>query len=282
MVNSNRDRVIEYYNECHKDYRLAWNVDKNLAIHYGFYDNSARSFDEAAINCNRVLARALGVKLGDHVIDAGCGIGGTSIWLAENVGCNMLAVNIQPMHIEIGRRQVEARGLADRVRFLEADFTRIDAPSASFDALFSIEGLGHGPDKQAFFNEAARLLKPGGRLVVFDYFTKEGDLTLAEERRVSKFKAGWAMPSLPRVSSYRQLATRAGFGNLNWIDTTTNVLPASRRMALLSSMALPRTYYRVWRGKRPPSVLGNRLSAWLQYRLFRRRTLFYGILSATR
>ncbi|MFM5917413.1 MAG: SAM-dependent methyltransferase [Novosphingobium sp.] len=280
-MDPNGDRVIEYYDQCHKDYRLAWKTEQNLAIHYGFYDETARSFDQAAINSNRVLANALRVKPGDHVIDAGCGVGGTSIWLAQNVGCSMLAVNIQPMHIDIGRREVEARGLTDRVRFLEADFTRIDAPAASADAMFSLEGLSHGPDKQAFFNESARLLKPGGRLVLFEYFTKEEPLTAAQHRRLEKFKAGWAMPSLPRVSTYRQLAAQAGFSAVDWVDTTANVLPDSRRMMLLSSLALPRTFYRVWRGRRPAAVLGNRLSAWLQYRLFRQRTLHYGILTAT-
>lgn len=281
-MDSNIGRVIDYYDDCHRDYRLAWKTEESLAMHYGFYDETARSFNQAAVNSNRVLAKALSVKSGNHVLDAGCGVGGTSIWLAENIGCNMLAVSIQPMHIEIGRKAVAARGLEGSIRFLEADFTNIDAEGESIDAMFSLEGLSHGSDKQAFFNEAARLLKPGGRLVLFEYFTKEEPLTARQERRLEKFKAGWAMPSLPRLSTYRELAARSGFGSVDWVDATHNILPDSRRLMLLSSLVLPRTFYRVRQGKRPATVLGNRLSAWLQYGLFRQRTLKYGILTATR
>jgi tocopherol O-methyltransferase len=276
------DAVISYYDRCHKDYQLAWGIDRNHAIHYGFYEPGVRGQDEARRNSNRVLAHELGVGQGDFVIDAGCGVGGTCIWLAEQVGARVLGVNIQPMHLDIARRNVEARGLAGHVAFAQRDYCELPTPDGSADGLFSLEGIAHAPDKVRFLREAARVLKPGGRLVIFDYFSRPGPLTPRETRDRARFMQGWALPDLPPAEHYQTALSDLGFCDIAYRDVTRNVLPDSRRMRTLCGLALPRTYWRFWRGRRPPEVLANRVSGWLQHRLFSRGVLGYGVLTAVR
>lgn len=276
------DAVISYYDHCHKDYQLAWGVDRNQAIHYGFYEPGVRGQDEARRNSNRVLARELSVRAGDFVIDAGCGVGGTCIWLAEQLDARVLGVNIQPMHLDVARRHVEMRGLAERVSFAQRDYCELPTSDASVDGLFSLEGVAHAPDKVRFLKEAARVLKPGGRLVVFDYFTRPGPLSERETRDRARFMHGWALPDLPPAEHYQKALLGLGFQDIAYRDVTRNVLPDSRRMRTLCGLALPRTYWRVWRGRRPREVLDNRVSGWLQHRLFARGVLSYGVLTAVR
>jgi SAM-dependent methyltransferase len=67
---------------------------------------------------------------------------------------------------------------AHAIRYLQADFMRTGFPDASFDALTSISAIEHGYDGEALFAECARLLRPGGHLVLsFDYWPEKVDTT---------------------------------------------------------------------------------------------------------
>jgi tocopherol O-methyltransferase len=76
-------QVSEYFDQTHDDYRRLWGIDRHLGLHCGFFDKAHNRHDAAVTNMNRVLAEAVGISPGDRVLDAGCGIGGSAIWLAE-------------------------------------------------------------------------------------------------------------------------------------------------------------------------------------------------------
>jgi ubiquinone/menaquinone biosynthesis C-methylase UbiE len=101
---------------------------------------------------------------GGTVIDCPCGAGPAPRSLRPGSTVRYVAVDLSPSMIRRARKRATARDLAD-VEFVEADATEIPAPSASIDLYFSFWGLHCFPDPQAALTEAARLLKPGGRLV---------------------------------------------------------------------------------------------------------------------
>ncbi len=276
------NEVVEYYDHCHTDYRLAWGIDRNKAIHYGYYEPGVRGRHAARENTNRVLARELALKPGDLVVDAGCGIGGTSVWLAEHSAARFLGVNIQPMHLAIAERLVAKRQLTGRVRLAQADYCALPLADGEADAVFSLEGVAHAPDKRRFIAEAARVLKPGGRLVIFDYFGRAEPPARRDRRDLDRFMSGWALPGLPHWSVFADAAHEAGFGDVRFRDATDHVLRDSLHMRLICALVLPFTL--VWDrwGERARRVRANRVSGWLQYRLFRDRILTYGVLIAAR
>lgn len=276
------ERVIGYYNDCHRDYQRVWGTDHNFSMHYGFYDARTTSADDAANNTNKAVATTLDLAGRQLVVDAGCGVGGTCIWLAQNTGAQVVGINIQPMQLEIARSAVESLALGNRISFERADFAHLPFGDTSVDALYAVESVCHCEDKQAFLTEAARVLKPGARVAIFDYFLRDGALKAAEERMLERFMNGWAIPNLPSSSKYLEYALAAGFKDISIRDVTHKITPDARRMSLLCGLSLPRTFYRVWRGTRSSVVLGNRISGWYQYRLMRRGTYSYGILTATR
>src|SRR4051794_6276428 len=112
-----RDAVIAYYDQTWLDYRLLWLNRRTLSVHFGYSDATTRGHADELLNMNRVLADRAGIQPGVRVLDAGCGVGGSSIWLAEARGA--CVVGITPVASQVARARgfATARKLNDRVAF---------------------------------------------------------------------------------------------------------------------------------------------------------------------
>ena len=108
------------------------------------------------------LALKLRLEPGMVVADFGCGIGGPLLEIARFSGAKIVGVNCNAYQLEKARKRTEEAGLTDLAEYLHCDFLNVDAPSESFDAVYSIESACHAPDKVSVYGEAFRLLKPGG------------------------------------------------------------------------------------------------------------------------
>ncbi len=82
-------RVLDQYKNTRLDYRLLWTGRDTLAVHFGYYDAGVRNHAESLQRMNEVLADAVQISNRDTVLDAGCGYGGSSIWLSKHRGCQM-------------------------------------------------------------------------------------------------------------------------------------------------------------------------------------------------
>src|SRR5712692_8681111 len=87
------ERVRAYYLETWYDYRGLWMNPDNRSIHFGYWDDDTTSHAEALQHMNRAIARSLGIRPGDRVLDAGCGVGGSAIWLAKELGAHVVGIN---------------------------------------------------------------------------------------------------------------------------------------------------------------------------------------------
>jgi cyclopropane fatty-acyl-phospholipid synthase-like methyltransferase len=107
--------VISYYDSTWLDYRWLWLNDENHAIHFGYHDGLPRSHAESLLNTNRVLAETAAVQRGDRVLDAGCGVAGSGIWLAEQRGATVVGITPVRTQVKRARHIITMRGLADAV-----------------------------------------------------------------------------------------------------------------------------------------------------------------------
>src|SRR6478672_3022808 len=98
---SQRDAVVAYYDQTWLDYRLFWLNRRTLSVHFGYNDASTRGHADALLNMNRVLADRAGIQPDARVLDAGCGVGGSSIWLAQARGA--FVVGITPVASQVAR-----------------------------------------------------------------------------------------------------------------------------------------------------------------------------------
>lgn len=277
-----QDAIVRYYDECYWDYRTSWLDGGNLAIHYGYWDDNTRSHSEALLNMNRYLAVTAGIESGLWILDAGCGIGGSSVWLAQEFGARVTGISLSTEQIEHARRNAAKRGLSDRADFQVADFCRTPFEDKSFDIVWGIESICHALDKGAFVREAHRLLRPGGRLVCSDGYALKRDFTEQEWRTIRICLDGWQIPNLATPDEFRSYLEEAGFGDIRFVDITAHIIPSARRLRTTALLTYPMQKLMRWLKLRTRAQTGNFYTALNQFHIFSKGMGCYGAFCATK
>jgi SAM-dependent methyltransferase len=145
-----------------------------------------------------------------HVVDLGCGIGTSLCYLAQRMPIRGTGVTLSPVQARIAGEWIAAAGLADRVRCIEGDYCALPPDIEAADLAYAIESFVHGPSPERFFAEAARLVRPGGLLVVCDDVRRESSDPNAA-RLVARFAQGWHVNSLLSARELGSVAQAAGF-----------------------------------------------------------------------
>jgi ubiquinone/menaquinone biosynthesis C-methylase UbiE len=114
------------------------------------------------------LAKVIGLRRGQRVLDVASGRGISAIHLARMVGCSVVGVDYSPQNVASARRAAAEHGVSDRVRFLAGDAERLPVEDHGFDAVITECAFCTFPDKPAAAAEFARVLRPGGRLGFVD------------------------------------------------------------------------------------------------------------------
>jgi len=109
-----------------------------------------------------VQAHLAGITKGSYVLDAGCGIGGPSRYLAAEFGCTVEGIDLTPEYVETAQALNVLVGTDDKIRVSVGSVTELPFEDRSFDVVWSQNVLMNVADKQAMFAESFRVLKPGG------------------------------------------------------------------------------------------------------------------------
>lgn len=231
MMKSQAHRVIRYYEQTRWEYKYVWRSNERLAIHFGYFDDSIHRHRESLTKMTEVLASHVAISSEDRVLDAGCGVGGCDLWLAEHLGCRVTGINITPYQLQVADNAARQLGRDRLVSFVLTDFTRAGLREGCFTVVWCLESVVHAQDKEEFVAEAWRLLSPGGRLMIAEYMMRdESSLTQDEQAIMEPWLEGWAMPSLLSGRQYRQLLSRVGFDPIEVLDITEHVEPSLNRL----------------------------------------------------
>lgn len=273
--------IRRYYDQTWRDYRLLWLSPSNYAIHFGYWTEETRNHAQALNGLNAALASRIPVRPGMRILDAGCGVGGSAIWLARTYGAEV--VGITPVGSQVQRAQQFARerGLTGQVRFTQEDYRGTSFADESFDVVWAIESVCHAIDKRAFYGEARRLLRPGGRLGIVEYMRTTRPLDGDGETLLQSWLSGWAIPDLDTNAEHRAAAREAGFTDVEVTDITGNVrrsLARLYRMAMLTG-PLERCLWAI--RLRSNAEHGNWRGARDQFRALQQGLWFDAMLTAT-
>lgn len=227
---AHRNRIARYYDSTQVLYSHLWSP---TGVHYGLWDNGTTRHQDAIRNLDRRVANSLELRPGSAVLDAGCGVGGTSCFLARTNGFAMTGITLSTDQLR--RARVAAMKLPPSARpsFRIADYHDTGLPSESFDGIFGIESICYSEDKRSFLNEAFRLLRPGGRLVVADGF-RRGVVPDRFAPRYRRLLDGMALLDLAEIDEFRGALDLAGFASVHVAEERHAILPSARRIARLS------------------------------------------------
>jgi tocopherol O-methyltransferase len=230
--------IVQYYDKTSLDYRWVWNTRNTHAIHFGFYDEKHQKHEVAVHQLTEVMADMARVQAGERVLDAGCGVGGSSIWLAENRSAIVTGIALPPNQI-IDCQKNTSRKKISNINFQVADFTKTPFESELFDVVWACESICHAEQKKDFYQEAFRLLKPGGRLVIAEYCRTTRPLPDAGESLLQNWLQGWAILDIDTIQEHRQNMESIGFQGIRFENVTKNMHTSLRNVHRMSVQWLP-------------------------------------------
>jgi SAM-dependent methyltransferase len=173
------------------------------------------------------------------LLDLGCGFGATIRYLERRLGPKIRAVGltVSAKQAQAARHWVDDLGVSESCTFLEADFHAVPL-AGQMDVAFSIEAFAHAIAPERYFAEAARLLKPGARLILCDDFQADDRspamLSVEDRRWVEIFKSGWHVPHLLSRAEVIALAQRHGLRVIGDFDLNPHL-----RMRTFPNLFIP-------------------------------------------
>jgi tocopherol O-methyltransferase len=201
-----RSSVIRnHYDVSTLFYRLLWGQH----IHHGYW-LADESPSTAQVQLTSTLAEHAAIKPNSVVYDIGCGMGGSSFWLAKNLNCTVTGVTLSPFQRAWSAMHGRLSFTRPRPKFLCADAEQVQFPDASADIVWSIESTEHFFQKAEYFEKAARWLKPGGRYALCAWLAGEETISSEHAAQVRRVCEGMFCPSLGSQSDYVGWLERAG------------------------------------------------------------------------
>ena len=272
--------IARYYELSESQYRFFWDLDKSLSLHYGYWDATTKNFHDALLNINRVLSAKAGISKTDRVLDAGCGIGGSSIWLAKNIGCSVTGISLSEKQVRKANALAAKEGVTSLANFMQLDYTDTGFPAESFDVVWGIESVCHAADKTLFLKEAARVLKKNGRLIIADFFKRE-NLHGKDAQQVRQWAQGWAVEDFSTEEEFQRQLRASGFSEIKNEDASAAILPSAKKLYRSYYIGSVLGYlYRLVNRNSSSQGKQNIHTAYLQYKTLTKNLWKYLIISA--
>jgi tocopherol O-methyltransferase len=190
------DKIREHYDVASPYYIKLWGQH----LHHGYYETGRETKEEASENLIKRLVDCSGLRRGARVLDVGCGVGGSSIWLAENLDCRVTGVSLSPVQIQMATEA--AASLTNRPAFLVDDANQLSV-RGSFDVVWAVEVLSHLSNRDDFFSRASGLLVSGGKICEAAWLKEERLSREDEAKFIQPIEEGMLV-SLPDVSEYQR------------------------------------------------------------------------------
>jgi len=227
--------IQDYY--ATRESRWGYQLFLSNTRHFGYY-KSSRSWpfpiSRALRAMEQRLADTLSLSSGAKVLDAGAGVADVASFMAMR-GLTVEAIDLVDRHIALAKRNVAARKLTDRINVTKMDYQELDFGEQYFDGVYTMETFVHATDPEKALREFYRVLKPGGKIALFEYDrATDNDMPPAARKAFERVNTYASMPTFQRFTYGvpEQLLQEAGFTDIVVEDLSSNILPMLRLFAI--------------------------------------------------
>lgn len=278
MSSDAKEDTKNYYNTTQISYNLLWMNKKNLAMHYGFWGKRIRNLHEALLNQNKATAEALEINQNDTVLDAGCGVGGSAIWIAENYGAKVTGITIVEKQIKQATKNAKNRKVDHLTNFKLMDYCNTNFPNNSFDKIYAMESMCYANSKADFVKEMYRILKVGGNLVISDAFLGDGTIQESDRLQLNDWLVGWALPNISKIDDFHKDLRDAGFEGLKDINVNDQIIPSAKRIYKIGRIFYPFDKLCNKLGLVSDTTFKSTIATVVQYHLFSDKIMQYHLI----
>lgn len=213
-----RDSIRRYYDKNTELFLRLGRENETYTIHRALWFQHIHDTPHALDASNELLFDAWRSWRAAHphiqaprVLDLGCGVGGTLFYLlTRDAELRGIGITLSAVQAELARARAAQIGLQTRALIAQGDFQAIPAAPA-FTFAYSIEAFVHATQAEFYLRNVARVLQPGGRLVLCDDFRTARHFENANERAwLNAYQVGWHVPHLQTIVQVESAAARAG------------------------------------------------------------------------
>ena len=204
---NNKRKIIEHYDVASPYYRALWGEH----LHHGYWITGSETKEEAQVALTSYLAHTAQINHGSDILDVGCGFGASSIYLAKEYQASVIGISISAVQTSIAQRAADVINTNAKFIVMDADEMALQA---EFDLIWCIESVSHFENKPRFFNCAAQMLRPGGRIAVADWFRSSVPDVHQHQGCIRTIERGMLV-KLTTIADYSEMAQNAGLNILS-------------------------------------------------------------------
>jgi cyclopropane fatty-acyl-phospholipid synthase-like methyltransferase len=202
--------VRTYYDENTRLFLKFSGNKKAQNIHRSLWAEGVTTLEEALNFSNSLILKEIESSTPSHarIADLGCGVGASMFYIHPRLQnpAPALGLTLSPVQAKLAQAAAAQLGLQNQIHFAEGDFTSVPLSNESLDAVYSVEAVCHAVEPQKYFNEASRLLRKGGRLIVIDDYRTARPLNKNEQKWFDAYIEGWYVPGVRTVEQIVQFA----------------------------------------------------------------------------
>jgi tocopherol O-methyltransferase len=199
-------------------------------MHHGYYGEEGeekKNHVQAQLDLIEQLLSWGEVTEANRILDPGCGVGGSSRYLAKRFGAESLGLTLSGVQVKRGNAYSAQAGLSQQVQLQARDMMTLNAEDGQFDLVWSMESAEHIEDKRRLLEIFYERLRPGGRFVMATWCHRltPPALEAAEHKVLQSIYDLYHLPPMVSVEKLGQLAQEVGFSAVQTDDWSQSVAP---------------------------------------------------------
>lgn len=201
-------QISHFWDQISPGWRILW----GLHIHHGYYENGV-SIDPhtAQETLIKKIINNLPITSGSKILDVGCGMGGSSLFLAENYDTHVTGITLSQKQVQMAEQLANSKNVKNVIFKIEDALSMESIPSNSFDIVWSLESCEQFYDKKLFLKQAYRVLKPGGKLMLATWCSSQENYAGLQAKKYKKLCFAFDVPYMPTMDSYNAFLTQQNF-----------------------------------------------------------------------